>query len=226
MPVSIHITSPDCSSSWITRDGEDGFAGDAVRPGRRPKRASPGKPGRRCSRLHRARRSPAGTRPTARSGCAPGLAIRRTTRIADSLIACAWRMHSSSSGVFVSLAGPMTAPASTRSRGAQRVPQRERRVVDRQPTGPELGHELGRAGGCLDLERAVQEFVGPFIRRTLGKVRVEVRPRRAPLEHGHRAPPRGAHVIGRRHAGTRRVRDVLLSAEHERVDARGSPSPR
>src|SRR5262249_45361843 len=34
------------------------------------------------------------------------------------------------------------------------------------------------------------------------------------------APPPGAHVIGRRRARTRRIRDVRLAAEHERVDAR------
>ncbi len=43
---------------------------------------------------------------------APGCARGRTTRIAASLIDCALRMHSSSSGVLVDFAGAMTVPAS------------------------------------------------------------------------------------------------------------------
>ena len=159
--MSIHSTSPAASSRGARREREHRLAGDAERTVGDRRAASPGTPGRRCSTSRRARRSRAGTRPTGRWRARRARDRARTVRIARSLIACAWRMHSSSSRVFVSLAGREHGAARRRtSRPRERVPQRERRVVEREPPGRQLGDELGRAVGGLDLDRGVEVVVG------------------------------------------------------------------
>ena len=220
--MSIHSTSPVCELARARRQREHGVAGHAEGALARSTAASPGTRGRRCSTSRRARRSRAGTRRRGRWRARRAGRLRARVRIARSLIACAWRMHSSSSSVFVSLAGARAALPSTTSRSPSAFQSGNGASSSAsRPPGSSATSSAAPLGG-LDLDRGVQVIVGELGRRALGELGVEVR------RTGRRASRRRRRATrrpaGGRTAGTRapgRVRDVRLVAQHERVDAGG-----
>ena len=76
-----------------------------------------------------------------------------------SLIACAWRMHSSSSSVFVSFAGPSTVARVDRLAARERRPTAGRARRRARAAARERGRQLGGALRGLDLDRGVQVLV-------------------------------------------------------------------
>ena len=153
-----------------------------------PSAASLGTRDRRCSPWRRARRSRRGTSPRVWSSRVPATANGRICRIAASLSACAWRMHSSSSRGLAQLRRREHRRRIDRRAGRERLPQREGRVVERERSAREHGRELGRSLARLDLDRRMDELGGILRRNAFDEVGVEVRPRFV----GAQAPRRSA----------------------------------
>ena len=221
--MSIHSTSPGCELVVARRDREDGLARDAERTlGDRARHdLEHGVDGVR-GRAQLGDRAQERAGELGRAAC-PAPRAAATTRIALFVD----RLRAADALELVrglrDLGGPR-APCSASTTGLDRATPATTGTARRRsrcrPTPSRSASSAAPAAVSTSIARW-RYSSGSSRRRALGEVGVEVRPRVAPLEHRDRAPPGRAHVVGGRDARAGRVRDVLLTAQHERVDAGG-----